>query len=347
MNVSHVIRPKVLVTGASGMIGRRMVAHLLAQGTPVVALDIHSRAEAAPGVEVHECDLLNCDGVRSAVAHLAPTHIIHLAARTDLEGRTLDDYRVNFDGTRNLIDAASRVAAVKGVVFTSTQLVCSVGYRPKDDEDFRPDTLYGESKVLMEKLVRGSSLPFHWCIARPTTVWGPGMSAHYRRFFRMLERGWYFHVGSEPLYKSYGYVGNVVYQYERLLSAPREKIDGRVFYLADYSPIELHSWIERFREALDAPRLSTVPLPVARALAALGDMIGRTPGLSFPFTSFRLRNIVTAYTFDLSRTEEVCGPLPFSVEQGIEETVHWLRSVAGPGRRHRRAESPGARGNVP
>jgi GlcNAc-P-P-Und epimerase len=318
----------VLVTGASGMIGRRMVADLLAQGTPVAALDVRPSPEPAPGAAVYKCDLLDRDRLRSVVAQAAPTHVVHLAARTDLDGRDLDAYRVNFDGTRNLIEAASRVGTLERVVFTSTQLVCSVGYRPRDDGDFRPDTLYGESKVLMEKLVRGSSLPFSWCIARPTTVWGPGMSAHYRRFFRMLRRGFYFHVGRAPLHKSYGYVGNVVHQYGSLLSAPRDRIEGRVFYLADYTPIELRAWIERFREALGAPRLPTVPVPVARALALLGDVVCRVPRVSFPFTSFRLRNILSAYTFDLTATEEVCGPLPFSIEQGIEETVRWLKAVA-------------------
>ena len=48
------------------------------------------------------------------------------------------------------------------------------------------------------------------------------MSPHYQRFLRMIQRGHYFHVGNNPLWKSYGYIDNTTFQYLRLLEAPAD-----------------------------------------------------------------------------------------------------------------------------
>ena len=124
-------------------------------------------------------------------------------------------------------------SGVERAIFTSSQLVCRVGYVPRSDTDYAPSTLYGESKVWTERIVRetdGGGAA--WCLVRPTTIWGPGMSAHYQRFLRMIAKGRYVHVGTS-LSKSYGYVGNVVHQIERLLAAPAGEIRGKTLYLAD------------------------------------------------------------------------------------------------------------------
>jgi hypothetical protein len=44
----------------------------------------------------------------------------------------------------------------------------------------------------------------------------------------------------------------------------------------------------------------------------------------FPFNSFRLRNILTQYQFDLTAAKAVCGPLPYTIEQGVKETAAWF-----------------------
>jgi hypothetical protein len=47
----------------------------------------------------------------------------------------------------------------------------------------------------------------------------------------------------------------------------------------------------------------------------------------FPFNSFRLRNILTQYRFNLDETRAVCGPLPFTMQQGVEQTVSWFNNL--------------------
>jgi nucleoside-diphosphate-sugar epimerase len=320
---------RILVTGSTGFIGSALASHLAGAGHTVQGLDV--RPASSSSIETTVCDLLDAGGLVAAFSRFRPDAVAHLAARIDLdEKRDLGGYAANIDGVRNVIAAIRATPSVGRAVFTSSQLVCRVGYVPRSDTDYAPSTLYGESKVWTEKLVReadGGGVP--WCLVRPTTVWGPGMSAHYRRFLRMIERGRYFHIGRRMLFKSYGYVGNVVHQYRALLTAPAERIQGKVFYLADEPPLSLRAWVDCLQRAFGAPPIRTVPERLAWGLAKVGDAVNAVGIHAFPFNSFRLNNVMTEYRFDLSETVRICGPSPYGMEAGVAELVAWFRGNSG------------------
>lgn len=321
---------KVLVTGTGGFIGRHVARHFAATGHDVLGVD---RRPQAPLQDAHirQLDLLDAAATHAVFQEFAPEVVLHLAARTDLdEEKDIAGYRDNIDAVRNVVAAIRAQSSVQRWVCTSSQLVCRIGYRPTHDEDYAPDTLYGQSKVLTEQICRSSDAAgVSWTIVRPTTIWGPNMNPHYVRFFAMIRDGRYFHIGRSPLRKSYGYVGNTVSQYARLATVPIEQIRGKTLYLADYEPIDLRLWAEGFRAELGAPRIRQAPVWLARAAALVGDVLKKSIWRGFPFTSFRLRNVLTQYQFDLSATAAICGPLPYSTEDGIRETTAWLRRVWG------------------
>ncbi|WP_139102252.1 NAD-dependent epimerase/dehydratase family protein, partial [Acinetobacter baumannii] len=95
------------------------------------------------------------------------------AARIDLDEKTdLSGHTANIEGGENLVEAIRRTPSVRRVSWTSSQLVCRVGYVPTSDTDYKADTLYGKSKVRTEEIVRSSDgAGREWCLARPTTVW--------------------------------------------------------------------------------------------------------------------------------------------------------------------------------
>ena len=318
---------RILVTGSAGFIGRHLLKTLLTAGHEAIGLDIKPQS-ASLGAFL-PCDLLDPRQTAEALRITAPDAVIHLAARTDLmEKNDIEGYAANHRGTRHLIEAMENVASVRRCIFTSTQLVCRVGIIPDGDEYYCPSTLYGESKVRMECLVRERCMMESWCIVRPTTVWGPGMSAHYLRFLRMVQRGRYFHVGRSLLWKSYGYVGNVAHQLLRFVEAPATDVHRRVAYLADYEPTSIREWVNALQREFGARRVFTVPEPPARLLAMLGDHAARLGFANFPFNSFRLSNLLTEYRFDLTETRRICGDLPYTMEEGVRKTVAWVRSLS-------------------
>jgi nucleoside-diphosphate-sugar epimerase len=319
---------KILITGTSGFIGNHLLHSLIKQDLNVLGIDIVPPQDNQYLPFFKQTDLLELGNLIATVQQFQPDFIFHLAARTDLnETKDIRGYASNIDGVENLIAAIRQTPSVKRCIFTSSQLVCKVGYVPKNEDEYNPNNLYGESKVLTEKIVKkNDGGGVEWCIVRPTTVWGAGMSPHYQRFLKMINQGHYFHIGNSALYKSYSYIGNIIYQYKMLMEAPSELINKKTFYLADYYPISLHHWIDLIQKEMGAKPVPTYPEGLMRFLAIFGDILSTIGVKSFPFNTFRLNNILTEYIFDLSETEKVCGNLPFSIEEGVTELVYWLKN---------------------
>jgi nucleoside-diphosphate-sugar epimerase len=316
---------KVLVTGSSGFIGQALVRRLKAAGWEVAGLDKQPGATAD-----FVCDILDAALLNEVVLGFSPDALVHLAARIDIDEKAdLAGYPANTEGVQNLIAAVRRTPSIKRAIWTSSQLVCRIDYVPRDDTDYNADTFYGRSKVLTEQIVRREDgAGREWCLVRPTTVWGPGMSAHYQRFLRLIQRGYYFHVGRAPLLKSFSYIGNLTYQYLQLMNASPELIHRKTFYLADYEPLDLVAWGDAFQRAFQARPIPRVPVAFAHTLAYCGDAANALGIRSFPFNSRRLKNILTQYQFDLTATKAVCGPLPRTIEQGIQETADWFNDLS-------------------
>jgi nucleoside-diphosphate-sugar epimerase len=319
---------RILITGGSGFVGTNLVQTCMDRGAQVLSLDPLPPRNPLHRERWKRADLLDAKGLADAVSQFGPHFLFHLAARTDLdEKKSISGYAANIDGVANMIDAIRKCGTIKRVVFASSQLVCRVGYIPRGDSDYAPNTLYGESKVAGEKIVRErDGAGVEWCIVRPTTFWGPWCNAPQRKFLEMVARGRYFHVGKGKLRKSYGYVGNACHQLLSLMEADERKISRRTLYIADYEPISLRKWAEAIRREMAAPVIRTLPLSAARAAARLGDVLQSMGANDFPFTTFRLNNMLTEYVFDMSETRGIVPDLPYSMEEGVRETVRWLRS---------------------
>jgi GlcNAc-P-P-Und epimerase len=318
---------RVVVTGGSGFIGTNLVQLYVTRGVPVMNLDVAPPANPEHHSLWRRVDLLDGPGLRRAVEDFGPTHVAHLAARTDLEGQSIAEYAANTRGVSNLIYALQRLPNLKRVAFASSRLVCKIGYQPLGDQDYCPSTVYGESKVAGEQLVREAEIGCSWVLLRPTSIWGPWFSVPYRVFFDQIARRRYFHPRGRRILKSFGFVGNTVHQLDTILDAPNELIDGKTIYLADYPAIEVGDMAQAISRRMRRGPIRTVPVPVLRAAATLGDALKAAGWEGVPLTTFRLNNLLTEMTFNLTLLEQIVGPLPYSRDQGIDITVAWMENM--------------------
>ena len=104
MNQSLKMKMRVLVTGGSGFIGTNLV-HQLASDYEVLNLDVRAPRDSRHLNNWRKCDILLKDELALVVKQFAADYVIHLAARTDLDGKTKADYNVNTIGTANLLEA--------------------------------------------------------------------------------------------------------------------------------------------------------------------------------------------------------------------------------------------------
>ena len=317
---------RVIVTGGSGFVGTNLVEYFSQQGWEIRNFDV-----AHPRNPDHLCywtgvDILDKKRLIEETQKFQPTVFLHFAARTDLnERQNLAGYAANIEGAGNVIEAIRSTHSIQRAIFASSQLVCALGYRPRDEYDYRPSTLYGQSKVLTERIIRiAENMDVVWTILRPTSLWGPWFDVPYKNFFIAIARNLYVHPGSICILKQWGFVGNSVFQVHRLIEAPVEKVHKKTFYLADYEPVELRDFANKVQVALGAKPIRTVSPGLLKTAALLGDMGKKIGWATPPLTTFRYRNMITMETQDLSLMQEVTGPLPYSVDQGINTTVRWL-----------------------
>jgi len=320
---------KVLVTGGSGFIGTNMLNLLIKEGyTDILNLDIKEPKEIAHNKYWHKCDILDVENLKKEIQEFKPGLVVHLAAKTGLTRANIACYAENTTGVRNMIEALKATPSVQRAIFTSTLLVCEMGYIPKHDTDYKPSTLYGESKMIGEKIVREQKdLEFSWTIIRPISIWGPWGEEPYINFFRSIKRGWYFHIGSGHYKRSLGYVENAVYSIYKLLSAPKEKVSGKTFYIADYMPADLYDMALEIKNQLKAHRIFHLPLIPVKIIARIGDILKKRGWENIPLQSFRLKNILTEYVFDMGHLREIVGDQPFTLKEGVSRTIKWLNQA--------------------
>jgi len=150
---------RVLITGATGFIGRFLTKHCLEAGCSVLGIDKHESQEIIAGAELERCDVRDSERLSRLVATFRPQRIFHLAAQSyptvslDQPRETMD---INVGGTINVFESL-RAAALNAVVVVA----CSSGeYGPvasqdlpvREDHALRPLHPYGVSKVAQDLL---------------------------------------------------------------------------------------------------------------------------------------------------------------------------------------------------
>lgn len=316
---------KILITGGSGFIGTNAVEWFSSKGYSVLNIDIAPPKHNSHVQYWQEVDIREKKQLIRAISDFAPTYVLHLAAKTDLCGKTLDAYSANILGVKNLIEVLNGVSSIERVIFTSSMYVCYPGYRPCNEIDYCPHTLYGESKIEGEKIVRRARHNYEWLIIRPTSIWGPWFGEPYDQFFKLVMGKKYFHLGDKICTKTYGYIDNAIYQIQQLLLAERSLVQEKMFYIGDYAPYNVQEWADEIASICNY-RIRTVPYSFFKAMAVFGDLL-KMVGIKFPMTSFRLHNMTTDNIQNLEPTKLIIPELPVQRIDGMKATIQWIKSA--------------------
>lgn len=168
-------KPKILITGANGLLGQKLVEQLVERGEfEVIATGKGECRLKGEGYSYVTLDITDPEQVNQVIQNLAPETIIHGAAMTHVDECELNQEActlANVKATEYLVKAAEQVNSQ--FIFVSTDFIFSGedGKGPYDEEATAdPVNFYGESKLIGEQLVMESSLK--WAIARTVLVYG-------------------------------------------------------------------------------------------------------------------------------------------------------------------------------
>lgn len=321
----------VLVTGASGFLGRPVTRALLERGARVRGLARPRSALLEPGVEPAPVEGLgDREGLRRALDGVGA--VVHLAARVhvmrDTAADPLAEFRqVNVEGTRTVLEEAIRAGARRFVYASSVKALGEGGDAVlTDDTQPAPADPYGVSKLEAEGVVRelADAAGVHAAILRFPLVYGPGVSANFLKLLRNVGRCVPLPFSSVRNRRSMIYVENAAAAVIAALESPAAA--GETFLVSDCADVSTPELVRRTARAVGRPALLfPVPPALFAASGKVGDLISRA--VPFPFTSEAAHRLLGSLAVDSSRFGRLTGfTPPFTMDEGLAATAAWYRA---------------------
>jgi nucleoside-diphosphate-sugar epimerase len=313
---------KVLVTGATGGIGRALVPLLASRGLEVVASGRNGeagRALAGPNVRFEPLDLVGGD-IDPLVA--GARIVVHLAARSSPWGPKERFHADNVVATARLVEAAARAGATR-FVYASTPAIFSerrhrLGLRNGAAPAARPANPYALTKLQAERMVM-SERRMATAVLRPSAVLGPHDTAILPRLMRVLSRG-VLPVGNggEALFQP----TDVRDCAEAFAAAALGSFCGAA-NVAGREPVGIVEMTGALADRLGlAFRILPMPEPALHFLAMAAELAGRATGREPPLTRYSVASLSWSRSFDLRETEASLGWTPsFGPMDALEHAV--------------------------
>lgn len=315
---------KILVTGASGFIGKILCDKLLKQGLYVRTLIRRNISGESDNVNLD----LTSDSFPNEICTNIDT-VFHLAGKAHAlaeVAQDIDEYRlINADATRKLLEAARQSGVKRFIYFSSVKAVGDGDRQPMDESiNSSADTSYGQSKYAAEQLVlQGGYVP-HPVIIRPCMVYGNTEKGNLPRMIEAIRKGVFPPLPEVYNKRSMVHVEDVVQA--AILAAEKPEAAGKVYIVTDgqpYSTRQIYDWI---RECLGKPQSSlTMPLALLRAMAKVGDGIGKLRGRRFMFDYDALEKLVGSAWYSSAKIERELGFKPVhDLKSSLPEIVRYL-----------------------
>jgi len=312
---------KVLVTGASGFLGRAVAAEIAAAGHEVRTFQ--RRASGVAGVQDRTGSLSSTADISYAVDGM--NAIVHLAAKVSLAGEPAEFEAVNVGGTRDLLRAAAAAGASR-FVHVSSPSVAHAGAsitgspaEPADPARARGD--YARSKARAELLALAADSPRLNVVAvRPHLVWGPGDTQLIARIVDRARAGRLPLLGHGAALIDTTYIDNAASAVRAALERA-DVVHGRRYVITNGEPRPVAELLAGICKAagVRAPAWR-VPAFLARGAGSAIEAVWRVrPGADEPpMTRFLAEQLSTAHWFDQRETRAELEWTPaISLDEGF------------------------------
>lgn len=333
--------PLCLVTGAPGWLGTRFV-EVLREGLPeltvadprkVRCLVLPGKHASAlpPDVEKVEGDVRDPRSLGDFFRGAGGATLFHLCGVVS-PPRTRDFHEVNFEGTRNVLNAAANAGVGRTIAISSNTVA---GPNPHPGHLFdesapqNPQLPYGRSKARMEDLVNEAFAAgrLETVIVRPCRFHGPGQPRARTQFFRMIREGRLPIAGRGESRWSLSYIDDIC---QALLLAERTPgAAGQTYWIAGRRPSSVREIVDTVRSLLEREfgipvrrRELRVPVAVARA-AARADALVQRLGMQ-QMHLHALGHLQVSSACSIARAERELGYDPkFDLEEGTRRAIRW------------------------
>ena len=320
----------ILVTGATGKVGRRLVAALLAGGARIAVLTRNPAraAELWPGapLELRAGDLTDPASLGGVLQGIDT--VLHLASYSPAPNE-LDIYEaeahwaITAVGTRNLA-ALIPGSEVRRLVYVSSVKamgdgVAALGRPAREDDRPRPESLYGRAKLAAEQavLALGESARVHAAVLRLPMVYGLAGTGNLARMIDAVARNRFPPWPRIENRRSAVHVDDAVRA--ALLLAQNDRAAGQVYLVTDGRPYSTRWLYETIRDALGRPAPAWgVPYWLLAAAAGAGSLMERLSGRAMPLTRVGLQKLTGDAWYS---SEKIARELGFVPEHSLAAEI--------------------------
>lgn len=313
----------ILITGATGFIGGRLLSVLLSKNQFCRTL---SRTQMQIGNGV-VADLADQAALSAACAGIAT--VFHCAGYAHAFSSLSEDdaalhWQVNFEGTRNLVEAAGQ-AGVRCFVFLSSVKAMAEPGEACADEDFPgvPDTAYGQSKRAAEAavLAAGQRYGMHVVNLRLSMVYGAGGRGNLERMGRLVKSGWFPPLPETGNHRSLVHVDDVVSAMR--LVAEDDRASGKTYIIAGQEAPSGRGLFDALRSVQGlVPCGWSLPTPVLRLAAGIGDVLETLLRRRLPLDTEVADRLLGSAWYSPARIEQQLGwRAKVSLVDGLSEML--------------------------
>lgn len=322
---------KTLITGSTGFIGKHLVKTLVEQGRDVRCL-VRKTSDKQYleklGVELFYGDLLNKNSLRGIVKGV---NIVHHLAGEVYSPRSSNYYKINVDGTKNLLEVCLLQRIERFVFLSSIQAAGpsqKQGILLDERSPCKPITSYGKSKLEAEKLIykryKASALPT--VIIRAPMVYGPGsLKCRSAALFQRISKGNFRLIGKNDHLISTCYIDNLVQGI--LLTEKHKNAAGKTYFISDqkaHTLLELSNTIAK--ELMVKLPIGRVPITAAYLITMILLIPNKIFNFSRLFSWDTMKEITNAWACNTSLVESEMDYKPsIDFNEGIRRTALWFK----------------------
>ncbi len=315
---------RILVTGGTGFIGRRLVNKLLKKGHHVIVLDRNirnARKIFKDSVELIEADILD----QHSLAPLKRKRIdviYHLAAILDETSPEM--WRVNVEGTKNLLETLKNKKLERFIYLSSLGVLGETKEPAKEDAPYNPETKYEESKAEAERMIT-----YYWLkhgipytIIRATIVYGPNET--WAQIIKAAKEGYPIIGSGENLFHLV-YVDDVV---DALVLALAPIARNKIYHIAGPDVLTYKDTYKLICKLLGVKFTDKrIAKPLALALSKLYEGISKIKSEKPKVTmlSSSIKRLTRNRVADTTLARKELGWKPkYSLERGMKKTISEL-----------------------
>lgn len=310
---------KILIIGGSGFVGTRLINDL----GPENCINIDkSPSEKHPDI-THIQNI--CDPGLDQYFTEEISTVVHLAAehRDDVSPNSLY-YKVNVEGTQNILDAMDK-AGITNFIFTSSVAVYGLNKKnPDESHPIDPFNHYGKSKWQAEEVIQSwfEKVPQERSasIIRPTVIFGEENRGNVYNLLKQIASGRFMMVGSGKNKKSMAYVGNISafikYEIENL------KKGYEIYNYVDKPDFNMNELVSQVETSL-SKKIPPTRLPYFLGIAGgtVFDLLSNITGKKFPVSKVRVQKFCATTQFDAGKIDSINFKRPFTLQEALDKTL--------------------------